>query len=61
MANKITIEFSLEKETPGALRYAETKNGKPVKISDGAKIGTLYLRKDGISGQPDKLKVTVEY
>lgn len=56
-----TVNFSLEKETKGALRYQETDgNGQPVKIEGGAKIGTLYIRKSALNGEmPAKLIVTV--
>ena len=50
---KYTIEMSLVKETKGALRYEETGTEN--------KIGTLYVRKDGMGGeQPQSIKVTVE-
>ena len=59
---KISVEFSLEKETPGSLRFQETKSGKVVKVADGAKIGTLYVRKDALNGKvPEKLKVDISY
>ena len=47
-----TVDMILEKETKGALRYQEaiekpqdSGNWVPLKIADGALIGTLYLRK----------------
>lgn len=59
---KITANFVLEKTTAGAIRYQEvTAEGVPLKISDGAKIGTLYVRKSALDGDsPQKLTVTVE-
>ena len=59
---KMNVEFTLEKETPGSLRFQETKGGKVVKVADGAKIGTLYVRKDALDGDtPKKLKVEIAY
>lgn len=59
---KLILEFALRNETPGALRYEETdKDGKVVSIKDGAKIGTLYVRKTTYpNGKPSKLLVTME-
>lgn len=57
---KTTINFALEKETKGALRFEEvTKPGTP------DLVGTLYLRKDRVEKEndgkfPQTLKVTVE-
>ena len=48
------IHFDLEKETKGAIRYAE--RGAP----NDHKIGTVYIRKTALSEQyPKSLKVTV--
>ena len=59
---KINVEFALETETKGAFRFQETKGGKTLKIADGAKIGTLYVRKDALDGDaPKKLKVEIAY
>ncbi len=59
---KINVEFALETETKGAFRFQETKSGKVLKIADGAKIGTLYVRKDALDGDtPKKLKVEITY
>ena len=57
-----TVTFSFEKETKGAVRYQETDaSGVPIKIEDGAKIGTLYVRKSALNGNmPMKLKATLE-
>lgn len=48
-----TITMKLVKETKGALRYEET--------GDENKIGTLYVRKDGMGAQPwpQEIEVTV--
>ena len=57
-----TVTFKLEKQTPGALRYAETnEQGHPIKGDDeGAMIGSLYLRKAAMNGKvPESLTITV--
>lgn len=64
------LTFSLEKETPGALRYLEIdSDGTPLKNDvSGAHIGTLYIRKWIMNGSlkfnggkvPDKLVVDVQ-
>ena len=59
---KMNVEFTLEKETPGSLRFQENNGGKVVQVADGAKIGTLYVRKDALDGDtPKKLKVEIAY
>lgn len=58
----MNIIFTIEKQTPGAVRYMEVdEDGRPVK-NGNQKIGTLYFRKTAFpSGQyPDPIKVTVE-
>lgn len=54
------IEFELEKTTKGALRYQELKDGEPITVEQGARIGTLYIRKEAIAGRPQRIMVTVE-
>ena len=51
----IVVEFSLDKETPGTLRYAE------ITEEERGKIGTIYLRKDVAEGlgNPEKISVTI--
>lgn len=50
-----TINMLLEKETPGALRYAEVnERGEQIDANSGAKIGTLYIRKSGLGGAVPK-------
>ena len=58
----LTATFTLERETKGAVRYAEVdSNGTVLAIGEGAKIGTLYIRKDALDGKiPLRIKVTVE-
>lgn len=63
MAKTFTIQMELlpEKETKGALRYAElTSDGKRVEDMHTAVIGTLYIRKTAMAGaKPTKLTVTI--
>jgi hypothetical protein len=57
------LDFILEKETKGALRYQQVdKNGQPKSIDAGAEVGTLYLRKSAFNGSgfPKNLKVNIE-
>ena len=60
--DKLTVYFSFEKETPGAVRYQEVDGrGNIIKINDGAAISTLYVRKSALKGKiPERLTVTVE-
>lgn len=57
-----TLNFALEKTTPGAVRFQEVDAaGEKITISAGAMIGTLYVRKTALNGViPQHLKVTVE-
>lgn len=49
---EFTINMILRNETPGALRFEEVdEKGKVIPIKDGAKIGTLYIRKTACAGQ----------
>ena len=60
---KLEVAFKLEKETKGALRYAEVdEKGEPIEQA-WAKIGSLYLRKSAFERGaefPKTLRVTVE-
>lgn len=58
---EITLRFKLEKTTPGALRYQELgDDGLPKKIENGAKVGTLYVRKSAVDGdEPKMLEVKI--
>lgn len=56
---KHTLTFTIEKETKGAVRYAEVGVGK----FDEPIVGTLYVRKSAFKelGQiPTGLRVTIE-
>jgi len=57
-----TVTFKMEKETKGAVKYAELDdNGNVVDYAD-ALSGTLYLRKSALQGAvPSEIKVTVSW
>jgi hypothetical protein len=59
------LKFKLRNETKGALRYEEIDDtGSLVSVENGAKIGTLYIRKSAmVAGRsfPDILDVEVTY
>lgn len=60
-----TITFTLERETKGAVRYAELDaSGRVIDTRtnmDAAVVGTLYIRKAALDGQiPVRIKVTIE-
>ena len=61
---KITCTFVKERETKGAVRYQEVDvaTNNPLAINEGAKIGTLYVRKDAFEGNifPDQLTLTLD-
>ena len=58
---KMVVKFAYEKETSGAHRYMEVdKSGNKMTASDGAKVGSLYVRKSALADAPDKLTVTIE-
>lgn len=46
-----TLHFKLDRETKGALRYAEQ--------SDNPVVGTLYVRKWALPTRPKFLEVTI--
>jgi hypothetical protein len=53
--DKLTLPFTLERQTKNTICYAEESNGKP------PAIGTLYVQKWLRSNKPpEKLTVTVE-
>ena len=51
---KKVMEFKLDKETKGALRYAE------VAPSKDQLVRTIYLRKDKVEGIPKAITITME-
>ena len=56
----MTIQMRFEKETPGTLRYQETRDGKPIEPKSDGVIGTLYIRKGRLEGKPAAITVTIE-
>ena len=58
----LKLTFLLEHETKGALRYSECgPDGQFISIMDGAKVGTLYLRKSAVAPDvPKKISVTIQ-
>jgi len=54
------IDFVLEKETKGAVRYMEVVSNVRATIGSGAKIGSFYVRKDAFVGAPpQRLTITL--
>jgi hypothetical protein len=64
MAKQITKTFVFERETKGAIRYAEVDAAGEI-IGDYTQfvIGTLYVRKSALNGDgiPSSLKVKIEF
>lgn len=62
-ASTVAVTMNLEKETPGAIRYMEVDaKGNQVTMADGAKIGTLYMRKVAFGkAVPKSISVTVNF
>lgn len=59
-----TIRLTLEKVTPGALRYVEIgdKNEPRKKDIDGAVLGMMYVRKAGFGPEaPAFITVTIDW
>jgi len=54
VAEKIEANFEFERETKNTYRFQEVGKTDPI-------IGTLYIQKDALDEQPEKIKVTVEY
>ena len=59
-----TVHFKHERDTKGAVRYHEVTgpNADEVfEVSEGAKIGTLYIRKTAFNGEtPQRLVLTIK-
>lgn len=56
---RVQLEFEVERETKGTIRYAEVKRGE----FDEPVVGTLYVRKSAFKAEgkvPQRLTVTVE-
>jgi hypothetical protein len=57
----IEVKLVLEKETPGAVRYAEVNDKGDVVKGEDSKITTLYIRKSALGGEtPGRLAVRIE-
>ena len=60
--NSVDVRFEFERETDGALRYAELNHlGQRIRRLDDGIIGTLYLRKRAVEGIPRIVRVTVHF
>lgn len=59
---QLKATFVLEKQTPGAIRFMEVDDaGQKLKTSDGAKIGTIYVRKTALGDTvPQKISVIID-
>lgn len=59
--DKIVFELAYEKATKGTNRYQEvTADGTPISIEEGAKVGSLYIRKSALDGDtPQRLHVEI--
>jgi len=56
------VSFQFERETKGAVRFQEVDDkGNVLSMGDGAKIGTLYIRKSAFNGEgtPKKIQLAV--
>lgn len=59
-SNVLKVSFALEKETKGALRYAEIDTNGKVKEYPNVVMGTIYLRKDALGGKkPNNLTIRI--
>jgi hypothetical protein len=59
----ITVKFTLEKETPGAVRFKEVDESGEVIEQAFCKIGTLYVRKTTFERgkYPKSLTVRIDF
>lgn len=58
--DSVVIRFRLRNETKGALRYQEVDDrGNELTIGNGARIGTLYIRKEGVDSTPKEVHITL--
>ena len=60
----VNVNMILDRETKGALRYQEVNGeGIALEIGAGAKVGTLYIRKDAFPAgvAPKGVAVTINY
>jgi hypothetical protein len=61
IASKFTALFTIKDKTTNTVRYQEV-NDKGEPMTDGKKIGTLYVQKSVFGGDkpPERLSVSVE-
>lgn len=54
--NTVTVTLDFEKETKGAIRYANVREGEKEAVT------VIYLRKSGLNGEPypKQIHVTIE-
>lgn len=60
---ELKLKFVKDKETAGAFRFQESdSDGAPLAIADGAKVGTIYLRKSALKkgAKVNSLDVTIK-
>lgn len=59
-SNILKVSFVLEKETKGALRYAEIDASGKIKEYPNVVMGTIYLRKDALGEKkPSNLTIRI--
>lgn len=60
--NGTVVLFKQAKLTKGAIAFVEVDEaGNQIETDEaGKKIGSLYLRKSGFAGEPQRIRVTVE-
>jgi len=57
----MNIVFQFRNSTKGAHRYEEIDlQGTVLKMSEGAKIGTMYIRKSAMPEAPQHLIIVIE-
>lgn len=55
------MQFTVKRETKGAILYKQVKDGRDFTIADGAEIGEFYARKSAFpDGVPQNLTVTID-
>lgn len=58
----VDVRVEFERETDGALRYAELNHlGQRIRRLDDRIIGTLYIHKRAVEGIPHIVRVTIHF
>jgi hypothetical protein len=58
---KLICELEIERETKGAVRYQQMRDGERWSTHQGAPIGSMYIRKTAFEGEaPKAITVIVE-